>query len=175
MRSPGPPGTQLEPRETVLPEAQRCRPCPQLAADVGGLEGIHRASPPDCPAYKSTGHSSPAVLSRRSGQLWSRLDGAASKAGTARWPQLGRQWATASGLEGQAGEAPGLGAGRQGSAAPRPTMPETEGARWAGDDARGDFQGAGAGVAAECSLCDLREEGSWRRKGSVFKCNLEET
>ncbi|XP_043310012.1 collagen alpha-1(I) chain-like [Cervus canadensis] len=65
VRSPGPPGTQLEPRETVLPGAQRRRPCPQLAADVGGLEGIHRASPPDCPAYKSTGHGSPAVLSRQ--------------------------------------------------------------------------------------------------------------
>lgn len=108
-----------------------------------------------------------------SGQLWSHLDGAASKAGTARWPQLGRQWAIASGLEGQAGGAPGLGAGRQGSAAPRPTMPETEGARWAGDEP--EETSGGPGGTAERALCDLREGGSWRRKGSIFKCNLEGT
>lgn len=101
-------------------------PVPPAGSGCGRPRGHPSSFPPDCPAYKSTGHSSPAVLSRQvwSGQLWSRLDGADSKAGTARWPQLGWQWATASGLEGQAGGAPGLGAGRQGSAAPRPAMPE---------------------------------------------------
>lgn len=72
------------------------------------------------------------------------------------------------------GRAPGLGAGWQGSAAPWPHDARDGGLSGGPDDAGGDFQ-EGRGGPAECSLCDLREEGTGRRKGSAFKCNLEET
>lgn len=55
-----------------------------------------------------------------------------------------------------------------------PMMPETEGAP-VGPMMPEKTSGGGQGGPAERYLCDLREQGSWRRKGSVFKCNLEET